>query len=162
MIAVNALADMSKGTTLNVGVISGGDAANIVADHAEAMLDLRFWDNEEYQRVNQGLSTCCGQPFLDGVSCVLEQEAHTPAMSPSANTEMLMTSVEQAGREVGVNVTWQAVGGGSDANHTAALGIPSLDGFGPIGANFHSPSEYLVLDSIEPRIRLLRRVISNM
>ncbi len=162
VIAVNALADMSKGTTLNVGVISGGDAANIVADHAEAVVDLRFWDNDEYRRVNQALAERCGQPFLDGVSCDLAQEAHTPAMSPSADTEALMARVEQAGREEGVNVTWQAVGGGSDANHTAALGVPSLDGFGPIGANFHSPAEYLVLDSIEPRIRLLRRVISNL
>lgn len=162
VIAVNTMSDMSKGTTLNVGVISGGDAANIVADYAEAVVDLRFWDNEEYLRVNQSLIERCRQSFLDGVVCNLVQEAHTPAMSPSADTEALMAKVEKAGREEGINITWQAVGGGSDANHTAALGVPSLDGFGPIGANFHSPEEYLVLDSIEPRIRLLRRVISNL
>ncbi|MCP2001478.1 UNVERIFIED_ORG: acetylornithine deacetylase/succinyl-diaminopimelate desuccinylase-like protein [Buttiauxella agrestis ATCC 33320] len=57
---------------------------------------------------------------------------------------------------------WKSVGGGSDANHTAELGIPSLDGFGPIGAGFHSTSEYLELDSIEPRIRLLKRVIQSL
>jgi glutamate carboxypeptidase len=46
--------------------------------------------------------------------------------------------------------------------HKPALGIPSLDGFGPIGAGFHSASEYLEIDSIEPRIRLLKRVIQSL
>jgi len=54
------------------------------------------------------------------------------------------------------------VGGGSDANYTAALGVPTLDGFGPIGAGFHSPAEYLEIASVEPRIRLLRRVVSML
>ncbi|MGL5045425.1 MAG: M20/M25/M40 family metallo-hydrolase, partial [Plesiomonas sp.] len=53
-------------------------------------------------------------------------------------------------------------GGGSDANLTASLGIPSLDGFGPVGAGFHSADEYLELDSILPRIRLLQRVLRNL
>lgn len=162
ILAINQLADSAKGTTLNVGLISGGDAANIVPDHAEAVIDLRFWCNDEYQRVNQALQVRCQQPFLDGVSCTLQQDTHTPAMAPSGDTEALMARVEQAGHEEGIAITWQAVGGGSDANHTAALGIPSLDGFGPIGAGFHSPAEYLDLASVEPRIRLLRRVIASL
>jgi glutamate carboxypeptidase len=83
-------------------------------------------------------------------------------MSPGEDTEKLMKIVEQAGEVEGIDVRWKSVGGGSDANHTAALGIPSLDGFGPIGAGFHSPSEYLEIDSIEPRIRLLKRVIQSL
>ncbi|MGL6296037.1 MAG: M20/M25/M40 family metallo-hydrolase, partial [Plesiomonas sp.] len=59
-------------------------------------------------------------------------------------------------------ISWKAVGGGSDANLTASLGIPSLDGFGPVGAGFHSADEYLELDSILPRIRLLQRVLRNL
>jgi hypothetical protein len=54
-----------------------------------------------------------------------------------------MSLVEQAGAAEGIPNTWQSVGGGSDANHTAALGIPTLDGLGPIDAGFHSPAEYL-------------------
>src|SRR5690606_13799727 len=52
IVALNALSDGSRGTTLNVGVISGGSAANVVADHAVAELDVRFWETDEYDRVN--------------------------------------------------------------------------------------------------------------
>lgn len=162
VIAVNQLAAPERGTTINVGVISGGDAANIVPDHAQAIIDLRFQDNQEYQRVHEymmGLANCS---FSPEVQTLVEHQAQVPAMSPSKETEELMRKVEMAGQEEGIAVSWQSVGGGSDANHTAALGVPSLDGFGPIGAGFHSPSEYLELDSIEPRVRLLRRVIQSL
>ena len=73
-----------------------------------------------------------------------------------------MAIVERAGEFENVAISWKAVGGGSDANFIAALGIPTLDGFGPVGAGFHSPGEYLEIASIEPRIRLLRRVVSML
>lgn len=162
ILAINALSDIPRGTTLNVGVISGGSVANVVADHAVAELDVRFWENDEYERVNKALEALCAEGFLDGVTTSLTRINHKPAMAASEETQLLMRLVELAGQEEGVKVTWQAVGGGSDANHTAALGIPSLDGFGPVGAGFHSPAEWLDIASIEPRIRLLRRVISML
>ena len=63
IVALNALSDGSRGTTLNVGVISGGSAANVVADHAVAELDVRFWENDEYDRVNQALEALCEKAF---------------------------------------------------------------------------------------------------
>jgi glutamate carboxypeptidase len=80
-------------------------------------------------------------------------------MAASEETQRLMALVERAGQEEGIAVTWLAVGGGSDANLTAALGIPTLDGLGPIGAGFHGVDEWLDIASIEPRIRLLKRII---
>lgn len=162
VLAINALGDAAAGTTLNVGVVTGGSASNVVADSVTAELDVRFWQNEEYARVDEALSALCRRGFLDGVTTALTLLTHKPAMAASAETEQLMRMVEQAGEAEGVNVTWQAVGGGSDANHTAALGIPSLDGFGPVGAGFHSPAEWLEIASIEPRIRLLQRVVSML
>ena len=85
-----------------------------------------------------------------------------PAMEASAKTEALMQTVEAAGAEMGLTIGWKAVGGGSDANHTAALGIPSLDGLGPIGGNFHNENEYLELDSVLPRIQLLQNVLRRL
>lgn len=160
ILAINALADLDKGTTLNVGVIHGGSAANVVAESAVAELDVRFWENDEYDRVHHALNALCEKGFFEGVTASLTRVNHKPAMAASEATQALMKQVEAAGREEGIPITWQAVGGGSDANHTAALGIPTLDGLGPVGAGFHSPTEWLDIASIEPRIRLLRRVIS--
>ncbi|CNK52534.1 M20 family metallopeptidase [Yersinia frederiksenii] len=162
IIAINGLTDLSRGTTLNVGVVQGGSAANVVADRAIAELDVRFWENEEYDRINESMNKLCAKGFLDGVTTKLEQVTHKPAMAASDDTSSLMSLVEEAGKAEGIPITWQAVGGGSDANHTAALGIPTLDGLGPIGAGFHSTAEYLQIDSILPRIRLLRRIISML
>ncbi len=160
--AINALTDWDRGTTLNVGVIHGGSAANVVADSAVAELDVRFWENDEYDRVNQALEALCEKGFLEGVTTSLTRVNHKPAMAASEATQGLMQLVEKAGKEEDIAITWQAVGGGSDANHTAALGIPTLDGLGPIGAGFHSPAEWLDKASIAPRIRLLKRIVSML
>lgn len=162
VLAIAELANAGLGTTLNVGVVQGGSAANVVPAQVTAELDVRFWQNDEYERVHQALTQLCEQGFLDGVTTRLVRINHKPAMAASEETQLLMRLVELAGQEEGINVTWQAVGGGSDANHTAALGIPTLDGLGPIGAGFHSPAEWLDIASIEPRVRLLRRVVSML
>lgn len=162
IMAINHLTDFTRGTTLNVGVVSGGSSGNVVADSATAQLDVRFWENDEYHRIHRALEDLCAQGFLEGVTTTLTRVNHKPAMATSDDTRALMQMVEKAGDAEGIAITWQAVGGGSDANHTAALGIPTLDGFGPTGAGFHSPAEWLETASIEPRIRLLKRVVSML
>ncbi|GKX57039.1 peptidase M20 [Leminorella grimontii] len=162
VLAINQLGDKELGTTLNVGVIKGGDAANIVPDKAQAVVDVRFWDNNEYDRINKAMHEMTNRAYVEDVTATVTQMAHTPAMSPSEETEKLMALVEKCGNEENIAINWLAVGGGSDANHTAALGVPSLDGFGPIGADFHSPAEYVELDSIIPRIKLLSRIVKSL
>ncbi|MDX1303628.1 M20 family metallopeptidase [Photobacterium sp.] len=162
IVAIDQMTNFESGTTFNVGIVSGGSGANVVANHAKAIVDVRFWDNNEYAEADKKLLSLTKKPFIDGVTTTAERVAHKPAMVPSTDTESLMKLVEQAGEETGVKVAWQAVGGGSDANNTAALGIPSLDGFGPIGGAFHSTDEYLELSSIEPRICLLKQVLTKL
>ncbi len=159
---LSAMTNFETGTTFNVGVISGGIAGNVVADKARAELDVRFWDNDDYTAVEAKLAAMAEAPTIEGVQVTLIRETYKPAMTPSAKTEQLMTLVEACGQEVGVNVEWMAVGGGSDGNTTALVCDSVLDGFGPIGGGLHTPDEYLVLDSIEPRIKLLQRVITKL
>lgn len=162
IIAVNAMTNFESGTTLNVGIVSGGAGANIVPEHAEAIVDVRFWSNAEYDDVDTELNGLTQRPFIDGVSIQLEREAYKPSMVPSEQTESLMALVEEAADELSIDINWKEVGGGSDANNTAILGVPTLDGLGPIGAGFHSDQEYLLLESIEPRIKMLMRVLEKL
>ncbi|BDP32902.1 TPA: M20 family metallopeptidase [Vibrio vulnificus] len=162
IMAINAMTNFESGTTLNVGVVSGGAGANIVPEHAQAVVDVRFWNNAEYDDVDTKLNAMAQTPFVDGVSVTIEREAYKPSMVPSEQTEGLMKLVESAAQELSIDLNWHAVGGGSDANNTAILGVPTLDGLGPIGAGFHSDQEYLVLASIEPRIRMLMRVLEKL
>jgi len=162
ILAINAMTNFSSGTTLNVGVVSGGAGANIVPEHAQAVVDVRFWNNDEYDEVDAKLKAMLETPFVDGVSIELEREAYKPSMVASEQTQALMSLVEESAAELDIAINWKEVGGGSDANNTAILGVPTLDGFGPIGAGFHSDQEYLQLDSIEPRIRMLMRVLEKI
>ncbi|NOI79379.1 M20 family metallopeptidase [Vibrio tubiashii] len=162
ILAINGMTNFESGTTLNVGIVSGGAGANIVPEQAEAIVDIRFWNNAEYDEVDTKLNGMATTPFVEGVKIELEREAYKPSMVPSSATESLMTLVEQSAQELAIDINWKEVGGGSDANNTAILGVPTLDGLGPIGAGFHSDQEYLLLESIEPRINLLMRVIEKL
>ncbi|MGL5947555.1 MAG: M20 family metallopeptidase [Aeromonas sp.] len=162
VLALNSHTNFDTGTTLNVGTVSGGTGSNIVPANATAVVDVRFWDNADFAALHAALTDLATRPHVDGVKIALVQEAHKPAMVPSAGTESLMALVEICGADMNLPITWQAVGGGSDANLTASMGIPTLDGLGPIGAGFHSEDEYLLLDSIAPRIELLKRVLTRL
>ncbi len=162
ILAINAMTNFNSGTTLNVGIVSGGNGANIVPEQAHAILDVRFWSNEEYDDVDTKLNALVNTPFVDGVSITLDREAYKPSMLPSTQTEGLMVLVEEAANELSIDINWKEVGGGSDANNTAILKVPTLDGFGPIGAGFHSDKEYLLLESIEPRIKMLMRILEKI
>ncbi|ELR63668.1 Acetylornithine deacetylase [Photobacterium marinum] len=162
ILGINSLTNFESGTTLNVGVVNGGAGANIVPERAEAIVDIRFWDNDEYAEADAKIRQMAETPFVDGVTVTIDREAHKPSMVPSEKTQALMALVEEAGRELDINIKWQEVGGGSDANLTAVMGIPTLDGLGPAGAGFHSADEYLELDSIEPRILLLQKVLTKL
>ncbi|PJG60264.1 M20 family metallopeptidase [Aeromonas cavernicola] len=162
VLAINEQVNMATGTTMNVGIVQGGTGVNVVPDFAEAIVDLRFWSNEEAAAVDDRLRFMANNPFIRGCLVEVDRQSVKPAMRPSGDTEALMTLVAAAGQEEGINISWLEAGGGSDANFTAAAGVPSLDGFGPMGGGCHSEAEFLLLDSIEPRIRLLQRVLARL
>ncbi|NVJ56333.1 MAG: M20/M25/M40 family metallo-hydrolase, partial [Vibrionaceae bacterium] len=162
ILAINSMTNFESGTTLNVGVVSGGAGANIVPEHAQAIVDVRFWNNAEYDAIDTKIKAKAQKPFGEGVTVQVEREAYKPSMVPSEDTQALMTLVQTAADELAIDINWKEVGGGSDANNTAILGVPTLDGLGAIGAGFHSDQEYLLLASIEPRIKLLMRVLEKL
>lgn len=154
--------DYPAGTTINVGIVTGGAARNVVPDHACAKVDIRFWKTSELEKIEQALSYMQKRPFTPDIKVSMKRQSFRPAMEVSAKSEELMRLVENAGRAMDLPVIWGAVGGGSDACNTANLGVPSLDGFGPIGGNFHGDDEFLRLDSVMPRIQLVKNVLQRL
>lgn len=162
IVALTQYNDYAAGTSLTVGLAKGGSASNVVPEHAEAVLDLRYWDNAKFDEIHNILLDMAKKPHVDGVEIKVSVKSHKPAMVMNEGTKALMQLVEKAGEKIGLPITWQAVGGGSDANLTSSHGIPSLDGFGPIGACFHSDKEYLEINSIEQRVALIKAVLEGI
>lgn len=159
---LNEFNDYPNGTSMTVGIVKGGSASNVVPEEAEAIVDMRYWDNNKFGEIHTALLEMAKKPHIDGVSIDIVVKAQKPAMVMNEGTQALMALVEKAGASIGLPITWQAVGGGSDANLTSSHGIPSLDGLGPIGAGFHSDKEYLELDSLEPRVALLKAILEHI
>ncbi|TNI15766.1 M20 family metallopeptidase, partial [Aeromonas dhakensis] len=116
VLAINQQVNLDTGTTMNVGVVQGGTGVNVVPDFAEAIVDLRFWNNDEAAAVHERLTFMANNPFLAGCRVEVDRQSFKPAMRPSGDTEALMALVEAAAKEEGVPFNWLEAGGGSDAN----------------------------------------------
>lgn len=162
ILEINRLTDRAAGTGLNVGMVEGGVAVNVVPEQAHAIVDLRYMQPEVAEQVHARLMELAASPFLEGMRVSVERQSLKPPMYPTERTEALCRLVEEEGRELGIEVKWIIAGGGSDANYTAAVGTPSLDGLGPRGAGYHTPDEFLELESVGPRVALLANVIRRL
>ena len=162
VIALHYLTNYELGTTLNVGLVSGGTAVNMVAEKANAAVDFRFKDIKEVQRVERTIKYLKENPKTQGVNAEVAGGVTRPPMNVTRETEELCKIVEALGEELNIKIEWASTGGGSDGNFTANLGIPTLDGLGPVGGNSHSSNEYLEINSIEERFNLLRKLLVEL
>lgn len=160
VIALHKLSDYEAGTSVNVGTIKGGTARNVVADTAFAEVDVRFRQESELQRIQSAFAGLSNKSFTPGGAQVKYSfRLNRPPMNASQQTEELCEAVSGFGREMGIHFNWVATGGGSDGNYTAAMGIPTIDGVGPVGGGGHSVKEWLDTKTVEPRLRLLQKMI---
>ncbi len=161
ILGLHGLTDYAKGTNVNVGVVKGGTTPNTVAEDAVAEVDVRMTELAEAARVQQAIEEMLQNPRTPGIKVTVSGGVTRPPMQPSAATLALCERVDAVAKRIGVEFAWIATGGGSDANLTAALGVPSIDGFGPVGGLSHTVDEYMEIDSVEPRMTLLREVIRD-
>jgi glutamate carboxypeptidase len=147
--------------TVNVGVVHGGTRPNVVAERCELKVDLRAATADAFEAAAAELERITGSPD-DGVTAGVERIAgHPPMERTPASGRLVDVAVRIAG-ELGFELRDAATGGASDANTTAALGVPTLDGLGPVGGDDHSIDEWLDLESIVPRTTLLALLIARV
>lgn len=159
-LAAYALADAKADTTVNPGVITGGTAPNVISDLATVKLDIRFWKDPDGANLDGWIRELATRTWVEGVTQEVKLLSHLPSMPFSPATKELVAKITQAAKLEGFTADWVDAGGGSDGNHIAEMGVPVVDGCGPAGAGFHTEGEYLLLDTVEQRIRMNVRLLS--
>jgi glutamate carboxypeptidase len=147
------------GFAVNVGLIQGGTTENVVAAAAEARIDVRVSDVAQLARAEEALSTLT--PTLNGASVSVAGEWTRPPLERTPGAARLFERARAHAAELGLALGEVGSGGGSDANLLAPLGVPVLDGLGPLGDGAHARHEHVVVESIAVRAELLARLIDD-
>ena len=162
VVALHALNARWPTVTVNVGVIAGGTRPNVVPERCELQIDLRAATREAFDAASAEVERLAATPTVAGVDARLHPIAGHPPMEKGPASARLVDLAVGIAAELGFELRDAATGGASDANTTAALGIPTLDGLGPIGGDDHSVDEWLDVGSIVPRTTLLAALIDRI
>jgi glutamate carboxypeptidase len=160
ILKLQALNDPQRGTSVNVGVIRGGTRRNVIPAQAEAEVDVRAWTLEEAARIEQALLGL--KPVLPGSVVKVQGGFSRPPMERTPQIAALFERARVIGAELGLDLREGRTGGGSDANFTAALGLPTLDGLGAIGDGAHAEHEYVSMRPLAIRTALLAELLLNL
>jgi glutamate carboxypeptidase len=152
---LHALNGRWPGVTVNVGNIQGGTRPNVVAEHCSFEYDLRAVQRAEFETAEAAVAEILGSPVVPDVTAESTEVARWWPMEKLERSGRLVDHALALAGSLGFELHDTATGGASDANTTSGLGIPSLDGLGPIGGMDHSPYEWLDVASIVPRTALL-------
>ena len=158
-LALAALNGRWPGVTVNVGVIRGGIRPNVVAETCSLEVDLRATTVAHMEAAEAAIRAIAEGSTVPDVSCVAERvHRWWPMEKTPAIAALAELAIGLAGR-IGFELHDAATGGASDANTTSGMGVPTLDGLGPVGGADHAPGEYLEIDSIVPRTTLVAALL---
>jgi glutamate carboxypeptidase len=157
---ISKLVDLKRGVTANVGKISGGTRVNVVAAEATASIDVRVRRMGDALRIDRKLRSL--KPFNKHCRIAISGGMNRPPMERTAGVAALYAKAVALAKELGWKLEEAAVGGGSDGNFTAALGIPTLDGLGGIGEGAHATHESVVISELPKRAALLAALIAQI
>ena len=158
--AISSLVDLKRGLTLNVGLVQGGTRVNVVPAEATAMLDVRVVRMKDAAAIDRMLRRL--KPFNRKCKLGISGGVNRPPMERTAGVAALYKKAAEIAGELGWKLEEAAVGGGSDGNFTAALGIPTLDGLGGVGEGAHAQHESIVISELPRRAALLAGLIDQM
>jgi glutamate carboxypeptidase len=152
---LHALNGRWEGVTVNVGKIAGGTRPNVVAERCDLEVDVRSTTADGLREAEAAVRAVAAGTEVPDTTVDVDVRVSWLPMEKLARSGRLADHAKAIARRLGFTVDDTATGGASDANTTSGMGVPTLDGLGPIGGNDHSPAEYLEVDSIVPRTALL-------
>jgi len=159
ILALQALTDYESGTTVSVGIISGGSASNVVPAACQIEVDFRVATQEEAGRMSEAIENL--RPQLAGAELEIKGGLNRP---PMVRDDLMIRTYKQAERIAGphgISLQEGSTGGGSDGNFTAAIGAPTLDGMGVDGDGGHAIYEHVLIASLPDRATLLAALLSE-
>jgi glutamate carboxypeptidase len=160
VVAATAVADPARGTTINIGLINGGTGTNVVAGRATASIDIRVSTPDEQDRVDTALDTIkISDPR---VHIDIVHGWNRPPMTLNAASAPLLDLARSVARQQGHELRDAAVGGASDANFVAALGLPVLCGMGAVGGGAHAQGEFIYPDTVPTQTAVVAGLLQRL
>jgi len=156
--ALHAATDLAEGTSVNVGVLRGGTRPNVVAGSAEASIDVRVPSMAAKDRIDALLAGL--RPHDPRAAITVAGGWNRPVMERSAAIASMYALAGAAAAQLGVDLPETAVGGASDGNFAAALGLPVLDGLGAVGGGAHARHEHVSIEGMVERAAVAAGVIA--
>lgn len=157
---ISKFVDLERGTTVNVGKVNGGTRANVVAADASALIDVRVSRMGDGIKIDEKLRSL--KPFNSNCLITISGGMNRPPMERTAGVAALFEKAKAVAKELDWDLEEAAVGGGSDGNFTAALGVPTLDGLGAVGEGAHAEHESVVIADLPLRAALLSNLIGGI
>jgi glutamate carboxypeptidase len=154
---LQSFTDLGSGITVNPGVIGGGTCSNVIPAEAWVEIDVRVARKQDTAKVDRMLRSL--RPFDKACRLTMSGGMNRPPMERSKGTVALFLRAQQLAATIGIALEEAATGGASDGNFTSALGIPTLDGMGAVGAGAHAPHEHLRRKHLAPRTALLAAML---
>jgi len=156
---MQALNGTVAGTTLSVGIIHGGERTNVVPDYAYCEMDVRANDQKAARALEAAMRQVTTQHKLQGTTITLSGSMLCQPFERNQTNERMVRLIKEAGSTLDLKIQDVGSGGASDANTTAAMGVPTLDGLGAGGGLAHNPGEYIELDYLPTRIALVMQLL---
>jgi len=160
MLRLEKWAEPRRGITLNVGVVWGGTRSNVVPAEAAAKVDVRVARAQDGEKIEKRLRSI--KPFDRRVALEITGRFTRPPLERTAPVADLFRRARRLARSLGISLQEASVGGGSDGNFTAALGIPTLDGLGGVGDGAHAAHENILIPELPRRSALLAHLIAGL
>jgi len=157
---LHKLTDYDLGTTVNVGLIQGGQSVNTVAPRATAGIDVRFPTLNIMEKILGEVREICNCCELPGSESRILREGNFLPLEQDEASRALLDAYARSAAGLGMpGVGGEATGGSADSGFTAALGTPTLCGTGPVGGNAHTDNEWCRIDTLVPRAQALALTI---
>jgi glutamate carboxypeptidase len=157
---LSGFTDLKKGLTVNVGIVSGGSRTNVVPAEAVAQVDVRIARMKDAAGIDKKMRGL--RPFNRKCKVEVSGGVNRPPMERTTGVAALYEIAVGIAHGLGWSLSEAAVGGGSDGNFTAGLGIPTLDGLGGVGDGAHAVHEHILISELPRRAALVAGLIERV